>query len=324
MLAPGHRRAPGQARVVLGLSVANHITRLRIMGLVRRMLVWLAWCAVLTASLNLLMVSRITTDSFQSRHHHPNPLPTSAVPNYIRRKEKVYLQGEVYAVREIHNPEKYELNRTGLQMLSLLYKHLPAIRVQYSTISPQIMDIVQKLKRDITRRGVTDDPWDLARKWAKPRSLLPESAPGLGDVLAALSTAPITAADIGYRGTQLKVSLRLKGGQIVIFKPLRYSRNELIEGIYSGFDRHNGEIAAFHLSRLLDLRMVPLTVGRNVSLKRQILPVSARRLSKTFFPGRDAQGLLRSRALYRGEVVRLEGQHSGITFRLETYQEQEV
>lgn len=62
------------------------------------------------------------------------------------------------------NPEKYELNRTGLQMLSSLYKHLPAIRVQYSTISPQVMDIVQKLKRDITRRGVTDDPWDLARK----------------------------------------------------------------------------------------------------------------------------------------------------------------
>ncbi|XP_027220601.1 glycosaminoglycan xylosylkinase [Penaeus vannamei] len=259
------------------------------MGLVRRLLVWLAWCAVLTASLNLLMVSRITTDSFRSQHHHSNPLPTSPVPNYNRRKEKVYLQGEVYAVREILNPEKYELNRTGLQMLSSLYKHLPAIRVQYSTISPQVMDIVQKLKRDITRRGVTDDPWDLARKWAKPRSLLPESAPGLGDVLAALSTAPITAADIGYRGTQLKVSLRLKGGQIVVFKPLRYSRDELIEGIYSGFDRHNGEIAAFHLSRLLDLRMVPLTTGRSVSLKRQILPVSTWRLSKTFIQGRAGQ-----------------------------------
>nr|XP_027220461.1 glycosaminoglycan xylosylkinase-like [Penaeus vannamei] len=234
------------------------------MGLVRRLLVWVS----------LVCCSYSIFESFDGQQNHNRLIPEPAPPF----KPSANLT------------KKYELNRTGLQMLSSLYKHLPAIRVQYSTISPQVMDIVQKLKRDITRRGVTDDPWDLARRsWAKPRSLLPESAPGLGDVLAALSTAPITAADIGYRGTQLKVSLRLKGGQIVVFKPLRYSRDELIEGIYSGFDRHNGEIAAFHLSRLLDLRMVPLTTGRSVSLKRQILPVSTWRLSKTFIQGRAGQ-----------------------------------
>lgn len=64
-------------------------------------------------------------------------------------------------------------------------------------------------------------------------------------------------------------------------------RDEIIEGeVYAGADRHNGEIAAFHLSRLLGLPTVPLAVGRRVSLKKQILPVASRRLSETFLKRR--------------------------------------
>lgn len=57
------------------------------------------------------------------------------------------------------------------------------------------------------------------KQWATPRSLVPDEARGLGDILAALSTAPIIVADVEDRGTQLKLSLKLKGGQMVIFKP---------------------------------------------------------------------------------------------------------
>ena len=65
--------------------------------------------------------------------------------------------------------------------------------------------------------------------------------------------------------------------------PIRYPREEIIEGeIYAGADRHNGEIAAFHLGRLLGLSMVPLAVGRKVSLKREILGKSSRKLAATF------------------------------------------
>lgn len=56
-------------------------------------------------------------------------------------------------------------------------------------------------------------------QWATRRSLVPDSAHGLGDILAALSSAPIVNADVGYKGTQLKVSLVLKGGQRAVFKP---------------------------------------------------------------------------------------------------------
>ncbi|XP_064089471.1 glycosaminoglycan xylosylkinase-like [Macrobrachium nipponense] len=253
------------------------------MGWVRRVVVWLAWCAALCTSINFLLVARAPSPSPLHHHHHRTPAPSTTL-SQNKIVEKVYIQGEVYAIRESDYHKRNLRNRTGLRVLSGLYKHLAAVRAQYSSLSPELNDLFEGLKKEVSKRWVTDDPWDLARKWANPKTLLPDKAKGLGDVLGALSTAPIVAADIGYKGTQLKVSILLKGGQRAVFKPKWYSRDEVIEGeVYAGADRHNGEIAAFHLSRLLGLTMVPLAVGRTVSLKRHILPVASRRLSATFF-----------------------------------------
>ncbi|PRD30716.1 UNVERIFIED_CONTAM: Glycosaminoglycan xylosylkinase [Trichonephila clavipes] len=64
----------------------------------------------------------------------------------------------------------------------------------------------------------------------------------------------------------------------------RYVREHVITGSpYAGADRHNGEIAAFHLNRLLGLCRCPLTVGRVINLRTEVLPVASESLSKTFF-----------------------------------------
>ncbi|XP_042880524.1 glycosaminoglycan xylosylkinase-like [Penaeus japonicus] len=268
-------------------TCCSRTDKVGIMGVALRVMMCMAFALV---SMNYLIVNENLGLLSGYKHNVQDNTSTSTESSHNKYMEKVYEQGEVYAVREIiSDPENLHVNRSGLQMLSSLYKHLPDITSQYSSVSPQLMDLVTKLKLDITRRGVTDDPWGLAYNWTKAETLIPESAPGLGDVLAALSTAPITSADIGHGGTQLKLFIRLKGGQSAVFKPSRYSRNRLITGLNSGFDRHNGEIAAFHLSRLLGLQMVPITVGRNVSLKREILPVSMKRLRETFFRGREGQ-----------------------------------
>ena len=44
----------------------------------------------------------------------------------------------------------------------------------------------------------------------------------VGAILREMARAPITAADTGYRGTQLKMTLTLAGGQKVAFKPKWY------------------------------------------------------------------------------------------------------
>ncbi|XP_042910273.1 glycosaminoglycan xylosylkinase isoform X1 [Parasteatoda tepidariorum] len=127
-------------------------------------------------------------------------------------------------------------------------------------------------------------PWSLAAGWVKSREIHSENTPELGYVLNSMVFNKIDHAGIGYKGTQLKMMLKLEGGQEVIFKPQKYNREYVVTGSpYAGADRHNGEIAAFHLNRLLGLCRSPLTVGRIINLKTEVLPVASESLSKTFF-----------------------------------------
>ncbi|XP_063596161.1 glycosaminoglycan xylosylkinase-like [Penaeus indicus] len=183
----------------------------------------------------------------------------------------------------IQTYEFHILNRPGLRRLSSLYAQRPAVLSNYSSPAPSLAEFVEKLKTDVAARGVAEDPWALARKWAGPNSLVPESAPGLGDVLAALSSAPIVAADAFDEGHQLKLLLEFERNQKAIFKVMRYNRSAVITVMNSGYDRHNGEIAAFHTARLLGLQMAPVAVGRRIHLAKEVLPVASKRLAKTFY-----------------------------------------
>ncbi|KPM03231.1 glycosaminoglycan xylosylkinase-like protein [Sarcoptes scabiei] len=84
--------------------------------------------------------------------------------------------------------------------------------------------------------------WLSAKKWIKARQIVPASPTGLSSVIKALEKAEIIKSDIIRKGTQLKLLLTLKNDQKVIFKPKRYDRSYITDGIYSGADRHNGEI----------------------------------------------------------------------------------
>lgn len=119
-----------------------------------------------------------------------------------------------------------------------------------------------------TTNSVYDVAWRIWREWVEPGHLYPSAAfysEQMDHILAAMATAPVTSLDVGYKGTQLKASLMLES-QRTVFKPkryynmigvfipdhttphCRYERSYVIPGEpYAGFDRHNGEIAGFHL-----------------------------------------------------------------------------
>ncbi|CDQ76397.1 unnamed protein product [Oncorhynchus mykiss] len=147
-------------------------------------------------------------------------------------------------------------------------------------------------------------PWEVANQWVGPREVYPEETPELAAVLSALGTARVERADVGYKGTQLKALLILDGGRegglqtqenththtlssgsllrsCTVF--VRYSRGYVVEGEpYAGYDRHNAEVAAFHLDRILGFRRAPLVVGRFVNLRTEIKPVATDQLLSTF------------------------------------------
>uniref|UniRef100_A0A8B9TU55 FAM20B glycosaminoglycan xylosylkinase n=1 Tax=Anas platyrhynchos TaxID=8839 RepID=A0A8B9TU55_ANAPL len=108
-------------------------------------------------------------------------------------------------------------------------------------------------------------PWEIAAQWVVPREVYPEETPELGAVMHAMSTKKIIKADK------------------VVFKPKRYARDYVVEGEpYAGYDRHNAEVAAFHLDRILGFRRAPLVVGRFVNLRTEIKPVATEQLLGTF------------------------------------------
>ncbi|XP_031416961.1 pseudokinase FAM20A [Clupea harengus] len=78
-------------------------------------------------------------------------------------------------------------------------------------------------------------------------------------------------------GHHLKLALKFQDFGKAMFKPMRQERNqETPEDFFYfvDFQRHNAEIAAFHLDRVLDFRRVPPVVGRLINVSGEILHIT--------------------------------------------------
>ncbi|XP_029383256.1 pseudokinase FAM20A [Echeneis naucrates] len=78
-------------------------------------------------------------------------------------------------------------------------------------------------------------------------------------------------------GHHLKLALKMRNFAKAMFKPMRQERDdETPEDFFYfiDFQRHNAEIAAFHLDRILDFRRVPPVAGRLVNITREVLLVT--------------------------------------------------
>ncbi|XP_063078006.1 pseudokinase FAM20A [Engraulis encrasicolus] len=78
-------------------------------------------------------------------------------------------------------------------------------------------------------------------------------------------------------GHHLKLALKFQDFGKAMFKPMRQERSqETPEDVFYfvDFQRHNAEIAAFHLDRVLDFRRVPPVAGRFINVSGEILHVT--------------------------------------------------
>ncbi|XP_070846821.1 extracellular serine/threonine protein kinase FAM20C-like [Chaetodon trifascialis] len=117
--------------------------------------------------------------------------------------------------------------------------------------------------------------------------LYPHRDPNMEALAEQLATHNIVSAVQKSGGTQLKLVMSFPNYGQAMFKPMKQQRDEETNYnlyYFSDFERHNAEIAAFHLDRILGYRRIPPVVGRLVDVVKQIKDVTTdRKLARTFF-----------------------------------------
>ncbi|KAM9304925.1 extracellular serine/threonine protein kinase FAM20C [Gastrophryne carolinensis] len=111
--------------------------------------------------------------------------------------------------------------------------------------------------------------------------------PAVEALLQDLDSQKITSVSMKSGGTQLKLIMTFQNYGQALCKPMKQKREQETPAdffYFSDFERHNSEIAAFHLDRILDFRRVPPVVGRLVNMTKEIRDVTRdKKLLKTFF-----------------------------------------
>ncbi|XP_040925684.1 extracellular serine/threonine protein kinase FAM20C-like [Betta splendens] len=117
--------------------------------------------------------------------------------------------------------------------------------------------------------------------------LYPHRDPNMAALSQQLATQRVVSAVQKSGGTQLKLVMSFPNYGQALVKPMKQERDEETSYnlyYFSDFERHNAEIAAFHLDRILGYRRIPPVVGRLVDVVKEIKDITTdRKLARTFF-----------------------------------------
>ncbi|KAM6966103.1 extracellular serine/threonine protein kinase FAM20C-like [Tautogolabrus adspersus] len=133
----------------------------------------------------------------------------------------------------------------------------------------------------------THPPWLRFHLGISRWELYNRKDPNLAQLTHYLATQPILGAVQKTGGTQLKLLISFPNYGQALLKPMKQARDAETDVnlfYFSDFERHNAEISAFHLDRVLGFNRIPPVVGRLINVTAEIREITTEnRLSRTFF-----------------------------------------
>lgn len=168
-----------------------------------------------------------------------------------------------------------------------------AVNKKQSIWTDLIQDLSQRLTQgttvgDLSKQELYSNStlWDKFQLGISDQELYPGESPIVDQILANMAAFPFMSIVQKEGGTQFKLIVDFQDGGQALFKPMRFPRAQetLPDHFYfTDFERHNAEVAAFHLDRLLGFRRAVPVVGRQINITTDIYDLAEQDLLKTFF-----------------------------------------
>merc|ERR1719232_552809 len=146
--------------------------------------------------------------------------------------------------------------------------------------NPSISKVLSLTEDDITT------VWEEFQFAISKQEMYSRDSPAIQPVLDNMRKLSIVGVEQKEGGTQFKLIVELEDGGEALFKPMRFPRDQetLPNHFYfTDYERHNAEIAAFHLDRLLGFRRAVPVTGRHINITTDIYELAEADLLKTFF-----------------------------------------
>ncbi|KAM9474177.1 extracellular serine/threonine protein kinase FAM20C-like isoform 2-T2 [Salvelinus alpinus] len=149
-----------------------------------------------------------------------------------------------------------------------------------------------------TRSADTHPAWLRYHLGISRWELYDRNDPSVAEVTQQMATQCILSAVQKSGGTQLKLIMSFPNYGQALLKPMRQERDAETDFnlfYFSDFERHNAEIAAFHLDRVLGFCRIPPVVGRLINITTEIRAITTdHKLSRTFFTSPGVWRLVQS------------------------------